>query len=208
MLKEKLSEAAHFRMIRLYITLSRMESEWSQTTLTSGELANFTGTTAELIRKDLSFLGCPAEGRGYKTNTLLSGLKEKLHLNVLKAGLAGLDSWGSILIRESGSFQGLQITAAFDGSQNRLERTETRISLYPSYEIKEVFQKEKIRIGILASETAQPDKNLQRMLAGGARGIINLTSCPLTVPKDVYYYQADLSLGFLSMISRINESKK
>ncbi|QEN09212.1 hypothetical protein EXM22_14940 [Oceanispirochaeta crateris] len=208
MSKENLSESAHFRMLRLFISLNRIQDEGASPRYTSGELAELIGSSAELIRKDLNILGCRADGRGYKALSLQNGLREKLYLmKNLRAGMAGLDSWGSILIRESEGFQGIRICAAFDGSQNRLERTETRVALYPSYEIREVFEREKIRIGILASETALPEKNMMRMLEGGAKGIINLTSCPLIVPEEIFYYQADLSLGFYSMASRINGSE-
>jgi len=195
-------------MIRLYITLLKLDESWSGTVLTSGELAGWNLSTAEVVRKDLNTLGCVSDGRGYRVASLKEKLREKLHLTkALKTGLVGLDWWGSILIKEENILPGLQITAAFDGNQNRLERTETRIPLYPTFEIKDVFRRERIKIGIMASENSQPERNLERMLQGGVKGIINLTSVNLPVPDDVFYYQADLFLGLLSMISRINGSE-
>jgi len=203
-----LSEPARFRMIRLYISLNRLDDSWNYTVLTSAELAERIQSTAEVVRKDLNALGCGSEGRGYKVGSLRQGLYKTLHLHgSLKTGLIGLDWWGAILIREENIIPGLRITAAFDGNQNRLERTETKISLYPAFEIRDVFEREGIEIGILASENAQPERNLDRMLKAGVKGIINLTSVPLTVPEGVFYYQADLYLGLLSLISRINGSE-
>lgn len=207
--REKLSEASQTRMIRLFIILVRMAEEWNQTILSSAELGKFIGTSAENIRKDLNTLNCSASGRGYRVAELAASLRERLNLQkVLSAGLAGLDSWGAVLLNNPDSFPGIRITTAFDGSQNRIERTESILPLHPSYEIKEIFKRERIRIGILASESSDPDRILKRMIEGGALGIINLTSYPLKVPKNVFYHQADLTAGFLSIVSRINGVEK
>lgn len=201
----RLSEASRLRLIRLLIILERMDSDWQETVMSSGELGKLISSSAENVRKDLNTLGCPASGRGYHVQNLASSLKERLSLlRRLKAGLAGLDSWGTVLLRAPESFPGLSITAAFDGSQNRIERTESILPLYPSYEIREVFEKMGITIGILASESSDPGRLLSRMIDGGALGIINLTSQPLTVPEGIFYHQADMAAGFLSVVSRIN----
>ncbi|MDC7239632.1 MAG: winged-helix domain-containing protein [Spirochaetales bacterium] len=207
MSSEKLSEASRQRMIRLSIILQ--ERDWGPERIVSAELAELVGTTPESLRKDLSLLGCSASGRGYRAGELADLLSEKLNLKgELKAGVCGLDSWGAVLLHKTDSFPGVRIVAAFDGSQNRLERTESKVPLYPSYEISEIFQRMGIEIGIIASSTTDPERIQSRMLKGGARGIINLTSCPLTVPESVFYHQADLTAGFLSVISRINGVKQ
>ncbi|MDC7232029.1 MAG: winged-helix domain-containing protein [Spirochaetales bacterium] len=208
--RKKLSEASHARMIRLYINLNRMDEDWRQTVISSAELGELIGTSGENIRKDLNTLGCRASGRGYRIAGLAASLREALHLDtrVMNAGLAGLDSWGALLIRNPESFPGIRIVAAFDNSQNRLERTESAISLYPSYEIREVFEQEKIEIGILASESGDPERIMNRMIDGGIRGLVNLTGCQLNVPPEIWYRQADLTAPFLSIVSRINGVEK
>lgn len=205
MKRVKLSEASHNRMIRLLIILERMDDDWKNTVLSSGELGTLIETSAENIRKDFNTLGCSATGKGYRTKDLTASLRERLGLEQkLKAGLIGLDSWGTVLLKNPDSFTGINITAAFDSSQNRLERTESNLPLYPSYEISEVFRRDNIKIGILASETSDPPRILKRIIQGGAAGIINLTSFPLNVPEGVFYHQADMTTGFLSIVSRIN----
>lgn len=196
-------------MIRLFLLLSGMDEAWQSTVMSSRQLASALGTSAEIVRKDLNTLSCSADGRGYKPGKLSRQLKHRLGLErKLRAGFVGLDSWGSVLIKEGKAMEGIEIAAAFDGSQNRLERTETDFPLYPSYEIREVFLREKILIGILASDSAHPRKNLERMLEGGAKGIINLSSTTLQVPPDLHYCHADLRAGLLNIISRINGMKE
>lgn len=200
-----MSEASHSRMIRLLIILERMDEGWRQTVMSSAELGKLIETSAENIRKDLNTLGCTASGRGYRVFDLTASMKEKLGLTLdLKAGLVGLDSWGSVILKNPASFTGIKITAAFDSSQNRIERTESSLPLHPTYEIAEVFERENIRIGILASESCDPRRTLKRMIQGGTAGIINLTSFPLIVPEGIFYHQADMSAGFISIVSRIN----
>lgn len=205
MKRGKLSDVSHARMIRLLIILERMDEDWKHSVLNSGELGKLIETSAESLRKDLNTLGCSAAGRGYRVSDLSASLKQRLGLQgKLKAGLAGLDSWGTVVLQNPDNFPGIQITAAFDSSQNRIERTESALPLYPSYEISEVFEREKIRIGILASESSDPRRVLKRMIQGGAAGIINLTAFPLSVPEGIFYHQADMTAGFLSIVSRIN----
>jgi NADH/NAD ratio-sensing transcriptional regulator Rex len=209
MTERELPEALRDRMIRLYLLLNGMDEAWQNTVMSSRQLASALGTSAEIVRKDLNTLSCSAGGRGYKPGELTRQLRQRLGLErKLKAGFAGLDSWGSVLIREGAALEGIEIAAAFDGSQNRLERTETAFPLYPSYEIREVFLREKILIGILASDSGHPRKNLERMLEGGARGIINLSSTTLQVPSGFPYCHADLRAGLLNIISRISGMKE
>ena len=205
MTTRELPEALRDRMIRLYLLLTGMDEAWRDTLMSSRQLASALGTSAEILRKDLNMLSCSAQGRGYTPGDLSVQLKQRLGLEQkLRAGFTGLDSWGSVLIREREALEGVEIVAAFDGNQNLLERTETEIPLYPSYEIRDIFKREKILIGILASDRAHPRKNLERMLEGGVRGIINLTATALYMPDDIYYYHADLRAGVLNIISRVN----
>jgi len=200
-----LSDAARLRLIRLYLILEGMEDDWSRTLFSSQQLGELLGCRSELLRKDLNTLNCRADGRGYLVETLRKDLGRKLFLKgVLKAGFSGLDSWGSLLLENGEELLGLKLAAGFDSRQNRLERTETTIPLFPTHEIADVFQKEEIPLGILASARVSPQRNLERMQEGGALGILNLTGRPLKVPGGIFYRQSDLRVSFMELVSRIN----
>ena len=196
-------------MVRLYIYLKNLDRQWLETKLTSRDLAMAIGTTAVSLRKDLSILGCPAEGWGYRGFELIPQLEEHLLLNLrVTAGIAGLEPWGSVLLNNPEFLPGLHITAGFDSNMNRLERMSTKVSLYPSHEIPEVFREKKIALGVISSEGGMIQKTAERMVNGGALAILNLTPRILDLPDSVFTYQADIQSGILMLLSQINGSSK
>ena len=200
-----LSEATRMRMIRLFLYLNHLEPEWRNEKLSSEELAAAIECTAVTVRKDLSCLNCRADGWGYRPDLLEKQLRDALQLNrTVKAGVAGLEPWGSILLGKENFIPGVVIRAGFDSSMNRLERTRSPIPLYPSYEITEIFRREGLQLGILAADGQNIQKTVDRMISGGALAVLNLTPCPVLVPEGVFMHQADIQSGILKLISRIN----
>ena len=199
------SDATRMRMIRLFLYMSHLEPEWQNEKLTSEELAAAIESSAATVRKDLCSLNCRADGWGYRTGRLTQQLKKALMLSrPVRAGIAGLETWGAILLENENLLPGVIIRAGFDSSMNRLERTRSRIPLFPAYEIAEVFHREGLRLGILASDGQNIQQTVDRMLSGGALAILNLTPRAVLVPEGVFLHQADIQSGILNLISRIN----
>ena len=189
-------------MLRLYLYLNSLESEWLDIKMTSEELARQMNSTAVSVRKDLNSIGCQAEGWGYTPGSLTEQLKSKLlPESVVKAGICGLEPWGTILINNSSLLPGIEIVAGFDSSMNRLERTSSKVPLFPAYEIAEVFGMYKILFGIISSGGENAQKIADRMIKGGTLAILNMTPCPIRVPDDVFTYQADYQSGILKLLS-------
>ncbi len=204
---DKPSQAARIRMIRLYLYLKNLENEWKDTRLTSRELAEATGTTDTTLRKDLSSFSCQAGGWGYTCTGLKSQLEKKLRLSFrVKAGIAGLEPWGAILLSNRNLLPGVIPAAGFDSNMNRLERMSCETPLFPSYEIPEVFSRLDIKLGIISSEGGLIQKTAERMVRGGALAILNLTPQALELPEEVFTYQADIQTGILLLLSQINGS--
>lgn len=209
MLSDLTSDAARLRMIRLSLYLESLEEDWEQTKLTSEELAAVLDATPATVRKDLSGLGCPADGRGYRVRQLRENLKTALGLKrPVRGGVAGLDPWGALLLNRPELFPGIEIRAGFDRSMNRLERTGSPVPLYPSYEIPEVFRTEGLSLGIIASAGEEAQKTARRMIEGGAAGILNLSPRPVRVPRGIFLHQADIQSGLLRLLSQINRGGK
>ncbi len=189
-------------MLRLYLYLNSLEPEWLDIKMTSEELAKEMNSTAVSVRKDLNSIGCRAEGWGYPLGSLTRQLRIKLLPDsVVKAGLCGLEPWGTILLNNSNLLPGIEIVAGFDSSMNRLERTSAKVPLFPAYEITEIFGREKILFGIISSGGENAQKIADRMIKGGTLAILNMTPCPIRVPEDVFTYQADFQSGILKLLS-------
>lgn len=202
-----LTDATQLRMIRLYLYLKTLGQEWDEIKLTSEELALAMQTTAATIRKDLSRLNCNAEGWGYQVNRLIPKLKTSLRITQpVKTGIAGLEPWGSILLSRMDVLPGVEVTAGFDSSMNRIERTSSAVPLYPAYEISEVFSKKKMLLGVISNNGENAQQTADRMIKGGAIAILNLTPCPIRVPESVFMYQTDFQSGILKLLSCINGS--
>jgi len=202
---EELSSAAHDRLIRLYLYLCSLSTDWDNQLQTSEELAEALDATSVTVRKDLSLLGCPADGRGYRTELLREKLNSGLLLTTpVRAGLAGLDSWGAVLIAQKDLLPGIDIHAGFDSSMNRLEMTRTEIPLYPSYEITEIFRNADLHLGILASDGGKVQQTADRMIQGGARGLLNMTSRSLKLPPGIFCCRTYPAEGLLRLKSLIN----
>ncbi len=207
MRSDKFSQASRLRMIRLYIYLKNLDYQWLETKQTSRDLAASIGTTGTSLRKDLSILGCQAEGWGYRGAELIPQLEKHLLLDLrVVAGIAGLEPWGSVLLSNPELLPGLHITAGFDSNMNRLERMSTNIPLYPSHEIPEVFREKEIKLGVISSGGGMIQKTAERMVKGGALAILNLTPRILDLPEGVFTYQADIQSGILMLLSQINGS--
>ena len=195
-------------MIRLYLFLNHLGADWKETKLTSGELARAIGTSGTSLRKDFSVLGCQTDGWGYPPEILSSRIAEALTLSEpVKAGIAGLEPWGTVLISMRDLLPGITIAAGFDSSMNRLERMSTDIPLFPSYEIPEVFNRLEIKLGILSSGGNVAQQTADRMIRGGVAAIYNLTPSPVKVPDHIFTHQADIQSGILKLLSRINGNR-
>ena len=95
MATRELPETLRDRMIRLYLLLSGMDEAWRDTAISSRQLASALGTSAEILRKDLSTLSCTAGGRGYKPGDLSRQLGQKLGLDKkLRTGFVGTGQLG------------------------------------------------------------------------------------------------------------------
>jgi len=74
------------------------------------------------------------------------------------------------------SVKGYPIVAGFDSSINRIELLQTEIPLYPLHEIAEIVREERIWMAILTTAKDHTQEAVQRLIEGGIRGILNLTS--------------------------------
>jgi redox-sensing transcriptional repressor len=177
--RKSIPEPALKRLCMLYRFLEDMEKT-EQTELTSGELGAKLNIPAHTVRKDLSFLGrLPGSPKGYPLSALRKAIDRALGFSKNKtACIAGIGKLGTALLnyRDFSSY-GIELVAGFDSDINKLERLQSDIPLYPSYEMEEVIAERAIEIGILAVPAQKAQVTAEKMVRGGIRGIVNF--CPV-----------------------------
>ncbi|ADN01127.1 winged-helix domain-containing protein [Spirochaeta thermophila] len=183
------------RLASLYSALEEA-GERGTTHLSSRDLGSMLGYPPHLVRKDISTLlkatqpgGNLGEGpRGYPVEALLSLLTTAFGLQTRRrACIVGLGRLGSALLHYSEqALPEYELIAGFDSNTNRLELISTPIPLYPAFRIPEVVRREGIEVGILAVPPESVDTSVERLRAGGIRGIVNFTSRPIPREEGVW----------------------
>ena len=175
---------------RRLVLLERLLARYSEKTITSQKIEQLTKWSAAVIRRDISLLDihCGASN-GYKVAELKSALEKLLNLNNeadLKCCIIGLGKMGQVLLYnselESSPFK---LIAGFDSNVNRTEVLRSSFPLHPTTMLESVIKEEKIDYAILTVETEEAQLIADRLSCTGIKGIVNYTSCLLTVPKEI-----------------------
>ena len=173
-------------------TLASMAEHGVETT-SSDELAERIGVTAAQIRRDFSYFGkFGKQGKGYDTAFLAETIARILHLDQQwNVALAGFGDLGRAIARYHGFSPTFQIAAIFDHNEERLGRWVGSVAIRPDDEITEVMQRDGIQIGIIAVPAAAAQEVAERMIAGGARALLNYAPVVLRVPPGVTVREVD-----------------
>lgn len=172
---------------RRLVLLERLLSGCGKKTITSVEIEALTGCSSAVIRKDISLLDvCCGASNGYKIAELKAAIVKALNLTQerQKCCIVGLGKLGQALLEstelESSPFQ---IVAGFDSNVNRTEVLRSVFPLHPTTMLESVIKTEHIKYAILTVPQEEAQGTAQKLSSCGIKGIVNFTSCVLTVPK-------------------------
>jgi redox-sensing transcriptional repressor len=185
------------RRLSLYLrTLETVEAE-GISTLSSGEMAERSGTTAAQVRKDLSHFGSFGKrGTGYPAAELARELREILGLHrTWRVALVGAGRIGSALF-EYGDFRhrGFRIAAVLDTDPAKVGTYWGEVRIEPARALEQVIQRESVEIVILAVPAAAVQAVMDRVVAAGVRAILNFAPTQLRVPPGVTVNDVNLAL--------------
>jgi redox-sensing transcriptional repressor len=202
----KISETT-VRRLSLYLrTLEELESEGTGT-VSSRELAIRAGTTAAQVRKDLSHFGSFGKrGLGYSVTPLRGELREILGLSGRwRVGLVGAGRIGSALF-EYPSFRerGFRIVTVLDRDPAKVGKEWNGVRIRDASRLEEVLREEEVELVILAVPSGAAQPVVDRVVAAGIRGILNLAPVRLEVPPEVVVNDVDMAveLEALSFVMR------
>ncbi len=171
--------------------------------VSSKELSNESGFTAEQIRKDLAYFGAfGTRGAGYNTVYLreriikIIGLDKKIDTVVIGAG-----NLGTALTRyNSAKNPYVNVTAAFDRDSRLVGKKIDNIEIFDIEEAPRYIGGQDIRVAIIAVPAAAAQEAADLVVKSGVRAILNFAPVKLHVPEGVHVHNADLTIELQSLI--------
>lgn len=171
------------------ILLERLLADYKEERITSQKIQSITGWTSAVVRRDFYLLELKCgSSNGYKVQELRDSIKKALNLSGKKIAccLVGLDRVGQMLLDGGGlDGSGFCLTTGFDSNVNKTEVLSSSFPLHSTIMLETVIRAESIKYAVLAVDDSEAQKMTDRLVACGIKGIVNYTSCLLTVPAGV-----------------------
>ena len=171
--------------------------------ISSKELSNESGFTAEQIRKDLAYFGAfGTRGTGYNTSYLrekiikIIGLDKKTDVIVLGAG-----HLGTALTRYNAEKNPyVNIVAVFDRDPAVIGQDISDVPVLPVEEAPALIRDYQIKVAIVTVPADEAQGVVDMITAAGVRAILNFAPAKIHVPEGVHVFNADLTIELQSLI--------
>lgn len=171
--------------------------------VSSRELSDETGFTAEQIRKDLAFFGAfGTRGTGYNTSFLrdkilkIIGLDQQTNIVVIGAGHLGIALTRYNITKNPY----VNVVAVFDIDPNIIGEKIIDVEVMHISKIKEVSVKHAVKVALLTVPSEQAQIAAGEIIKSGISVIFNFSLSKLHVPDSVHVHNADLSIELQSLI--------
>jgi redox-sensing transcriptional repressor len=196
MATRKISDSTVRRLSRYLRQLRDLEGR-ERTVVSSGELAEGSGTTAAQVRKDLSHFGSFGKrGHGYAVADLrlelegILGLRHRWRVAVIGAGKIG----SALLGYGYFEHRGFDVVAAFDSNAEKIGRPVDGVPVYPLEDVEREFATRDISIAIIATPPEAAQAVAMRAVRAGARAVLNFAPVKLDLPPGVSLRTMDVTL--------------
>lgn len=164
--------------------------------VSSAQLADSSGVSADVLRRDLSGLGHLGQrGVGYPVEVLRQAISQALGLNQDQSVvLVGAGHLGTALAGYTGfAERGLRICAVVDADPALAGTACGPLSVQPLEELTSVVEDSGARLAILAVPAAAAQKVADLLVRAGVQGILNFAAVEVSVPPGVSVRAVDLS---------------
>jgi len=169
--------------------------EEGKTHIFSHELAALHHNTAVQVRRDIMFIGyTSAQRKGYDVRELIAVIGEIIDseqgLNVAVIGVGNLGK--AITTYFTGKRSKLNIIATFDVDHTKIDRVISGGKCYSLGQIGEIVKSQNISVAIVTVPADSANQVCEQLVEAGVKGILNFTTVPLDVPKEVYLDEYDM----------------
>ncbi len=190
---KKIAEATILRLSIYNRTLHKLERERVEI-ISSFELGDKIGYSADQIRKDLSFFGYFGKsGKGYYVRDLINAISRILGVDgKWDVALVGAGNLGRALLtypefRERGFY----IVAVFDNDLSKVGKRLGNIVIQDISELPKTVKELNIRIGIITVPAQVSQENANLLTSSGIKAILNFAPSVITVPESVKLRNTD-----------------
>ena len=206
-MSKKISESA-VRRLSLYLrTLEELDRAGHET-VSSGQLATKSATTAAQVRKDLSLFGSFGKrGLGYRVKELSRALRDILGLTQRwRVALIGAGRIGSALFEYTGlGHRGFQVVAVFDCDPAKIGRKWGDVIIRDVAELEPVVSDLDVQIAILAVPVESVQEVMDQASRAGVRGVLNFAPMRLKVPEGVTVKDVNLVIELESLTFALSQ---
>jgi redox-sensing transcriptional repressor len=203
----KIASCVMQRLARYYLYLGRLHEQrvkW----ISSQELASEFDLTSSTVRQDISHLDFSGiSKRGYELEKLKLALHSVLGLNrIFATVIVGAGNFGKALLLH-GDFRakGFEIKAIFDNDPKLVGKRIESYYIQSIDELTAVVKKNKIKIGVIAVPAGNAQEVADRFVAAGVKGILNLSTANLQVPRGTVIINSRIIFDFIQLAFYLNE---
>ncbi|MBN2183112.1 MAG: redox-sensing transcriptional repressor Rex [Sedimentisphaerales bacterium] len=184
------------RRLPIYLRGLLLTSERGDKSISSTNLADFIGVNPWQIRKDFSYFGdFGVRGMGYDVQKLVKKIKGILKLDIIqKVALIGVGNLGSAILAFPGfGVYGFNIAAAYDVDPKKIGKKRNDIKIENISRLW-MLKRRNIKLAILAVPANSAQDTTDKLVKAGVRGILNFSSCYLSVNKKVKVITIDIAM--------------
>jgi redox-sensing transcriptional repressor len=188
------------RRLSIYLQILKLLEERNINMISSNQLASLSHTNAVSIRKDLSYFGEFGKKHiGYNVNSLIKAIK-----GILKTDkgnyfiIIGYGNMGTAIAH----FPGLAnddfiLKGIFDNDENKIGLEALNgIRITDIKDIHSFLNNNNIQLAVLATPLNVAQITADNIINAGIEGILNMTGKQITVPKDKFVYDFNITTGF------------
>ncbi len=187
------------RRLPSYLETAKRHLKEGNYTISSTIIADELDLEAIQVRKDLGVTGITGKPRvGYPTGELINAIERFLGWDQnYKAIIVGAGNLGSALMGYMElKDHGLNITAAFDVSEERIGIRKNGTAVYHIDQLIPMAPKMKASLAILTVPSSETQTVCDMIVKAGINQIWNFTNVLPRVPEDVLVLREDLSSGY------------
>ncbi len=171
--------------------------------ISSKELSNESGFTAEQIRKDLAYFGAfGTRGAGYNTLFLREKIIKIIGLDSITDTIViGAGNLGTALTRYNLTKNPyVNVIAAFDKNPDLIGKQIDNLEVLPIEKAPEVIKEYGIKVCLITVPANAAQEVADLVVKHGVKAILNFAPAKLSVPEGVHVHNADLTIELQSLI--------
>jgi redox-sensing transcriptional repressor len=176
--------------------------------ISSEELAELTGFSSSLIRKDLSYFGTfGRKSYGYDIYCLFQQISIIMGFNYKKKVIIiGAGHLGQALAYNKGyTERGYKLVAIFDKNPKLIDLVINDIEIQSINNLENFMEENKIDVAALTVPGAAVQKITDRLVAAGIKAIWDFTEVPLKVPDDILLEEQLINEGLCKLSVKMNQ---